>query len=91
MSHAFHFGDWIEHRLILEEIVAPETEATYPRIVAQNKPRYRYCQVCKGKQRRTVATWVCLQCSNTQEQGVVVCAACLAEAHEDHYAEEIVY
>ena len=45
----YDFGDWIEHRLTLEEVAALEKGATYPRIVAQNEPQYQYCQACQGK------------------------------------------
>jgi predicted amidophosphoribosyltransferase len=63
----------------------------YPRIVGQNKPKYRYCQSCQAKGRKTVATWVCIDCSNDQQKEVLVCEDCLYEKHEDHYAEEILY
>jgi hypothetical protein len=73
LKYVYDFGDWIEHRLTLEEVVEPEAGATYPRIIGQNKPRYYYCQVCKGKQRKTVATWICLECSDGQQQAVLIC------------------
>ena len=38
LKYVYDFGDWIEHRLILEEILEPQAKAIYPRIVAQNKP-----------------------------------------------------
>ncbi len=38
LKYVYDFGDWIEHRLILEEIFEPQAKAIYPRIVAQNKP-----------------------------------------------------
>jgi hypothetical protein len=91
LKYVYDFGDWIEHRLTLEEVAAPEAGATYPRIVAQNQPQYQYCQVCQGKRRKRVATWVCIDCSNVQQQDVLVCEACLTDAHEDHYAEEVIY
>lgn len=87
----YDFGDWIEHRISLEEIVEPEAEAEYPRIVGQNKPQYRYCQSCHGKGRETVATWICIECSNRQQEEVLVCEDCLMEEHEGHYAEELIY
>jgi hypothetical protein len=91
LKYVYDFGDWVEHRLTLEEIVEPESEATYPRIVAQNQPRYRYCQVCQDKGDKTVATWFCVECSNAEQQDVLVCEMCLMDAHEDHYVEEVLY
>jgi hypothetical protein len=91
LKYVYDFGDWIEHRLTLEEVAAPGTGATYPRIVAQNAPQYQYCQVCQGKRQKRRATWVCIECSNAQQQDVLVCEKCLIKEHEDHYAEEVIY
>lgn len=91
LKYVFDFGDWIEHTLILEAIVEPEESVTYPRVVAQNKPRHRYCEVCKAEGRKTVATWLCIDCSNREQRNVLLCEDCLTEAHEDHYADEILY
>jgi hypothetical protein len=91
LKYVYDFGDWIEHRLTLEGVAEPEAGITYPRIVAQNKPQYQYCQACQGKRRKRVATWVCLQCSNAKQQDVLVCEACLTDEHEDHDAEEVIY
>jgi hypothetical protein len=91
LKYVYDFGDWIEHRLTLEEVAALETGATYPRIVAQNEPQYQYCQACQGKRRKSRATWVCIECSNARQQDVLVCEKCLIKDHEDHYAEEIIY
>ncbi len=91
MKYVYDFGDWIEHRLTLEEIVPPEASVTYPRIVDQNKPRYRYCQTCKEQERQVVATWMCVECSNIQHRQVLVCDTCMASDHEDHYVDEMLY
>ena len=91
LKYVYDFGDWIEHKLTLEEVTAPEAGATYPRIVAQNAPQYQYCQTCQGKRRKSRATWVCIECSNAQQQDVLVCERCLIKEHEDHYAEEVIY
>jgi hypothetical protein len=91
LKYVYDFGDWIEHRITLEEIAEPEAGAEYPRIVGRNKPQYRYCQSCQAKGRETVATWVCIECSNMQPEDVLVCKDCLMEEHEDHYAQEILY
>lgn len=91
LKYVFDFGDWIEHTLTLEEIVEPEEGVKYPRIAAQNKPRYRYCEKCKEEGRKTVATWICIDCSYREQRDVLLCEDCLAEEHEDHYADEILY
>lgn len=91
LKYVYDFGDWIEHRLTLEAIDEPEEGGTYPRVVEQNKVRYRYCQVCKAQKRKTVATWLCITCSDRRQQKVLVCEACLTAAHESHYATEVVY
>jgi hypothetical protein len=91
LKYVYDFGDWIEYRLTLEEIVEAEAEAHYPRIVAQNKPRYRSCETCRAEGRKARATWICIRCSNQQERRVLVCEDCLSREHEGHYADEILY
>jgi hypothetical protein len=91
LKYVYDFGDWIEHRITLEEIVEPEAKVEYPRIVAQNKPRYRNCETCRTQKRKTRATWICLECSNRQQRTVLLCEECLDREHEEHYAEEILY
>jgi hypothetical protein len=91
LKYVYDFGDWIEHQLTLEAIDEPEADAEYPRQVGQNRPRYRYCEACKEKGRKTVATWICLECSNEQQRSVLVCEECLDAHHEDHYADELTY
>jgi len=68
-----------------------EEGVEYPREVARSKPRYRYCEICRGEGKKTVATWVCIECSEREGRGVFLCEDCLTREHEDHYAEEIVY
>jgi hypothetical protein len=91
LKYVYDFGDWIEHRLTLEEVAAPEAGATYPRVVAQNEPQYQYCQACQDKKRQTIATWMCRECSDATQQDVLVCEECLSDKHEDHYVEEVLY
>ena len=91
LKYVYDFGDWIEHRLTLQEIVEPDEDAVYPHIVDQNKPRYEYCESCKAEGRETVATWICLECSNAEQRDVLVCEDCLMKEHGEHYAEEILY
>ncbi|MBI1878837.1 MAG: hypothetical protein HYR94_11565, partial [Chloroflexi bacterium] len=91
LKYVYDFGDWIEHRLTLEAISEPQVGVEYPRLVEQNKPRHRHCRHCQEEGRKTVATWICIDCSNREQTDVLVCEACLDEYHEDHYTEEIVY
>lgn len=91
LKYVYDFGDWIEHRLTLEETVEPQAGAEYPRVVAQNKPRYRNCESCQARGRESRATWICVECSNQQQREVLVCKDCLDREHEDHHAEEILY
>jgi hypothetical protein len=91
LKYVYDFGDWIEHEITLETIIPPEPEVTYPRLVDQNKPRYRYCKTCKEMDRKTRATWVCFTCSGKEQREILICEDCLDENHQDHYAEEYLY
>jgi hypothetical protein len=91
LKYVYDFGDWIEHQITLEAIVEPEAGAAYPRIVGQSPPRHRYCQSCQAEGRKTIATWICLDCSQEQQRQVLLCEDCLGAQHEDHYAEELLY
>jgi len=91
LKYVYDFGDWIEHRITLEKIIAPEPNVDYPLITARNKPRYRYCQTCKAEGRKNVATWWCVDCSNEGRKRVILCEDCLEAEHDDHYTEEMQY
>ena len=91
MKYVYDFGDWIDHEITLEAIEESQPGVEYPRISEQNKPRYRYCEHCKGEGRKTVAEWICIECSDEKERQVLVCENCLDEHHEDHYADKIIY
>lgn len=94
LQFVFDFGDWHEHRLQLEEILPTaqkEQSAECPRIVEQNEPEYQYCEECHKQNKREIATWVCIQCSNRRQEDVLLCENCLDRNHEDHYAEEMLY
>ena len=73
LKYVYDFGDWIKYRLELEAISEPEENASYPRITAQNKPRYKYCQACKDKGLKTVANWVCITCTNEEQDEILLC------------------
>jgi len=87
----YDFGDWIDHEISLEDITRPEKGDDYPQIVAQNKPRYKYCQVCKENAEKAIATWICIECSSREQRDVLVCEACLEEHHPEHYVNEMMY
>jgi len=91
MEYVYDFGDWIEHEIVLEEIKPPEPNVEYPRLVERNRPRYKYCEHCRAKGKRMVATYICIECSQEQGREVMVCEECLEEYHGDHYAEKYVY
>jgi hypothetical protein len=63
----------------------------YPRIAEQSTPRHCFCERWKDAGRRTVATWICIQCSNRQQREALICEECLDEAHEEHWADKILY
>jgi len=91
LSYTYDFGDNIQHVLKVEALALRERGVDYPRVVEQNKSRYRYCPDCKAEGKKEIATWICLDCSNDQGRDVFVCAEHVVSEHEDHYAEEIVY
>jgi hypothetical protein len=91
LKYVYDFGDWIEHRITLEEIIEPEKGVEYPRVAGQNKPRYRYCHHCKKEGKKTVATRICIECSDMEMERVLVCKNCLHKHHSEHYADEIIY
>jgi|GEM_PF-439330 len=90
----FDFGDWHQYDLLIEAVedASPATAALdFPRVVAQNKPQYRYCTTCQAEGRQSIATYVCHDCSYSRDQTVLLCDTCLRQHDEDHYTEEIVY
>ena len=91
LRYVYDFGDWIEHRIIFESIGALEEGKSYPRIVEQNKPRYEYCVDCGRKGKQTVATLICIECSDKRQKDILLCESCLDENHAEHWAEEILY
>lgn len=91
MEYIHDFGDDVQHIVTLEKIMEVEEAAKYPRIFSQNKPKYSYCEVCEKLGKKTIATWMCVECSNDEERDVLVCEDCLIKKHEDHYAEEMIY
>ena len=91
LKYVYDFGDWVEHRLVLQAIGAAEKGAKYPREVARNQPQYRECRDCREEGKSTVALWLCIECSNNEGQEVDLCEDCLSKRHDEHYSEEIMY
>jgi hypothetical protein len=91
LRYIYDFGDDIGHILQLEKILPAEEGVQYPRLVEQNKPRYQYCESCQARGQQTIATWLCIECSNEQGREVLVCEKCLEKKHEDHWADEMIY
>jgi hypothetical protein len=91
LSYTYDFGDNIQHVLKVEAIGLRERGVKYPRVVEQNKPRYRYCPNCKAEGKQEIATWICIHCSTEKQRDVIACAEHVASEHEDHYAEAMIY
>jgi Plasmid pRiA4b ORF-3-like protein len=91
LRFVYDFGDWIEHDILLEEIVQVENDVNYPRLVDRNKPKYSYCSSCKSEGRQTIATVFCRTCSNEQQKDVLLCNNCVEKRHLDHWVGVIVY
>ncbi|MCD4671901.1 MAG: plasmid pRiA4b ORF-3 family protein [Anaerolineaceae bacterium] len=90
LKYVYDFGDWIEHKLVLQSISSPEKGVHYPREVARNKPKYEYCVECQKNGQQTVAIWICYTCSNDEQRDILLCDHCLRE-HEDHYVKKLLY
>jgi len=91
MEYVYDFGDDIQHVITLEKVVEREKDVEYPRLVSKNKTRYRYCEICKKQGKKTIATWICIECSEKEQREVLLCRDCLTKVHEDHYVDEILY
>jgi len=90
IKYVYDFGDWIEHRLTLQAIEAPQSGAKYPREANRNEPEYAYCMECQKKGKQKIAKWICLQCSAESDQEILLCEKC-SDKHDEHYLEEILY
>jgi hypothetical protein len=91
LGHVYDFGDEIQHIITLENIIEIEDGTKYPCLISQNKPKYRYCEKCKNEGCQTIATWICIECSEEKEVAVNLCDDCIEKEHEDHYMDEILY
>ena len=91
LGYIYDFGDEIQHVVTLEKIVEPEEGTEYPHLIAKNKSRYHYCEICERKGKKTIATWICIECAEEEGKKVLLCQDCLEKEHEDHYADEILY
>jgi len=91
LKYVYDFGDWIEHILTVEAIEPPQSAIKYPREISHNKPRYEYCVVCKTKGIQSVAKWICITCSNENQEACILCEECYQQHDEDHYLDELIY
>jgi len=91
LSYIYDFGNEVRHLITLEKISEPVAGIKYPRMVSRSKPRYKYCERCREQEKKTVATWVCVECSEKAGRNMFLCDECLEKEHEDHYAEEMHY
>lgn len=90
LRYVYDFGDWVEHYLEVEAIGKSENAAEYPRVVEQNKPRFKNCTECAAKGKKQQAVWYCYTCADEENGPALLCDDCV-DAHEDHYTEEILY
>jgi hypothetical protein len=92
LKYVYDFGDWIEHTILLESIDEPQAGIKVPRVADRNKPRYRYCEECSDKGKKTVAGWLCIDCSNERQEEVLLCDE-HAEEHDEknHFTAEMLY
>ena len=91
LGYVYDFGDCIQHIVTLEKVIKPESGVEYPIIVSQNDPKYQYCETCKKRGKKAIATWICITCSNEKKREVLLCEDCMVKEHDDHHVEEIVY
>jgi hypothetical protein len=93
MEYVYDFGDYVQHVITLERVIEASGEVgKYPRLLAQNRQRHRYCVECEKLGKRMVATSVCVDCSDRGDKPVPIylCEDC-SERHEDHYVDELLY
>lgn len=81
IEYVCDFGDDVQHVIKLEKIVESVAGAKYPRITSKNKTRNRYCASCKKMQKKTIATWICIDCSDEERKQVFLCEDCLEKEH----------
>lgn len=91
LKYVYDFGDWIAHTLTLEETGAAQPGVVYPRETRRNAPHYMNCVPCQKKGREARAEWICLTCSNHQQEEIVLCQECFEQHDEEHYQEKILY
>lgn len=91
IEYIYDFGDDLGHKIKLEKISVVEKSEDWPRVIGRNKPKYQFCEECMKEDRKTVATWICLECSDKEQRDVLLCEDCLMKKHEEHYAEKILY
>jgi len=92
LSYVYDFGSEVHHVIKLVKITDNyDPDAHYPRIVSQNKPGYQYCVECKAAGKTTIATVICISCSEEENKAIYLCEECAENKHDDHDVEDIVY
>jgi hypothetical protein len=95
IEYVYDFGDDVQSVITLEKITeqrdGEETQTRYPRVVAQNRPRRKYCSVCKKTGKESLATDVCEDCSNKRLIPFFLCEDCATKHSEEHHLYELVY
>ena len=90
LKYIYGFGDDIEHFIKLEKIVRPIPNIKYPRIISRNKKNNRYCVSCKEIQIKSLATLICIDCTEEKRKQMFLCQYCMDEEHEDHYVNKLI-
>lgn len=92
IEYVYDFGYYIQHVIKPGKIVEPVDGKNYPRITFKNKPRNRYCVSCEKIQPKTIAAWICIDCTEEEQKKILLCEDCLEDEHEahhtDHHTEE---
>jgi len=92
IGYVYDFGSEVHFIITLVNITDnPDPDAHYPRIISQNKPRYHHCVECKAAGKTTIATLICVDCSEEENRAIYLCQACVDNKHDEHYIEDIVY
>ncbi|UUX93374.1 IS1096 element passenger TnpR family protein [Methanoplanus endosymbiosus] len=91
IEYVYDFGANVQHTITLEEVKDAEEGKEYPEITGKSKRRNHYCQSCKKENKKTVAVWICVDCTDMEGKMVYICDKCREKYHGDHYAEEIIY
>ncbi|MBI2938535.1 MAG: hypothetical protein HYY22_10040 [Thaumarchaeota archaeon] len=91
-EYVYDFGDDVQHIITLEKVLGEEdTQGKYPRVISKNRPRHKYCVNCESLGKKTIATLVCVDCSDRTSKPVFLCEECMEKKHEEHNIDDMVY